>query len=78
MASFESRCDHSPDSGQGDVKRNDAGGFLGHAFKGNEGKLLFFYPCRLGCGHHGVRLGSHHGSWDRDHSLRRAEEQTGA
>ena len=42
MASFESRCDHSPDSGQGDVKRNDAGGFLGHAFKGNEGKLLFF------------------------------------
>ena len=42
MASFESRCDHSPDSGQGDVKRNDAGGFLGLAFKGNEGKLLFF------------------------------------
>ena len=44
MASFESRCDHSPDSGQGVVKGNDAGGFLGHAFKGNEGKLLFFLP----------------------------------
>ena len=35
----------------------------------------FFYPCRLGYGHHSVRLGGHHGSWDKDHSLRKAEEK---
>lgn len=44
MASFESRCDHSPDSGQGDVKGSDEGRFLGHALKGNEGKLFFLLP----------------------------------
>ena len=40
MASSETRCDYSLDSGQRDMMGSDAGEFLGHTFIGNEGMSL--------------------------------------